>query len=726
MDSTPTTDGQRPPRAAAFNEPTHDHPAGLARRELAVLLVSDDDARAAHLRALLTAATDTATHVDRVHTAAAAIDALAIGPHDAYLVDGGDAPAAGLEVAAALLAHEPLAPVLLLCEQPDRDADVEAAAAGVSDFLVIPALDPATLERSLRFSIAHRRTLRALADSEERLALAVHGANDGLWDWDLRDHSLYVSPRWRTMLGVEDADLVPGPGAWLDRVHPDDRETLEQAIEAHLAGETGQLEVEHRLWSGAGGYRSVVARGRAVPGEDGRPARMAGSLADVTERRATEARLEHDALHDTLTGLANRALFLDRLELTLRRSRREPADLCCAVLFLDLDRFKLVNDTLGHQGGDRLLMDVARRLESALRPGDTVARLGGDEFTVLLDDVHDVREAIVVAERVHDALTAPFRLESRELFVSTSIGIALAGPGAEPDQVLRDADTAMYRAKTDGRACHAVFDGDMRRQVAARLDLETELRRAVEEDALTVHYQPIVRVGDGRLAGFEALCRWPSGAWRFRTPEEFVSVAEETGLIVPLGRAVLRDACRRLAAWRRAHGYGDLTVHVNVSARELMDPGFVDGLATVLSQTGADPDGLRLEIDETALMEHPERGRATLVQIREQLGVRAHIDDFGSGASALRDLHSFPGDAVKMDRSFVADLGTSTGSLEIARAVVGLAHGLGLEVIAEGVETREQLALLRELGCELAQGFYIAAPLAAADAEALLYPPAAA
>jgi diguanylate cyclase (GGDEF)-like protein/PAS domain S-box-containing protein len=716
MDTTPATDGQRQPTAAAPHDPAGEpSPGGLA-----VLLVSDDDARAAHVRALLGDAPDTRAHLDRVHTIGAALAALAIGPHDAYLVDAGDAPHAGVETAAALLERAPRAPVILLGGRADLEADVEAAEAGVSDFLTAPTLDAATLGHSLRYAIAHRRTLRALEDSEQRYALAAQATDDGLWDWDLRDHSLYVSPRWRAMLGVEHADLGSGPGAWLDRVHPDDRAAVREAIDAHLDGRSPQLAVEHRLLAAAGEYRSVVARGLAVAGPDGRPVRMAGSLADVTDRRTTEAQLQHDALHDSLTGLPNRALFLDRLELTLRRSRRQPVDVCCAVLFLDLDRFKVVNDSLGHQGGDRLLTEVARRLESALRPGDTVARLGGDEFTVLLDEVGDVREAIVVADRIHAALAAPFRLEGRELPVSTSIGIALAGPGARADQVLRDADAAMYRAKSDGRACHAVFDTAMRERMTARLALEAELRQALEEDALTVHYQPIVRVADGGLAGFEALCRWPAGAWRFRRPEEFVSVAEETGLIVPLGRAVLRDACRRLAAWRATPGGEEITVSVNVSARELDEPGFADHVATVLGQTGADPSGLRLEVGEQALAERPERARAALAAVSERLGVRAHIDDFGSGASVLRHLCDFPCDAVKMDRPLVADLGRGEASLAIARAVVGLAHGLGLAVIAEGVETPEQLELLRELGCELAQGYQIAAPLTAAEAEALL------
>jgi diguanylate cyclase (GGDEF)-like protein len=442
----------------------------------------------------------------------------------------------------------------------------------------------------------------------------------------------------------------------------------------------------------------------------------------VSTRALTQlAELRHDALHDALTGLPNRALFLDRLELSLRRSRRQSEDFCCAVLFLDLDRFKLVNDSLGHLVGDRLLMAVAKRLEAALRPGDTVARIGGDEFTLLLDDIGDVHGASVVAERLHESLSAPFEVDSREVYVSASIGIALVTPDRAPEDVVRDADVAMYRAKAQGGARHAVFDEAMHERLMARLELETGLRRALERDELRVLYQPVIQTATGQIAGFEALCRWTDGSGHAVEPREFVAIADETGLILPLGRFVLSEACRQLATWR-AHPRGkELSVSVNVSGRQLADPGFVRLVTDALSEARLDPRGLRLEVAERSMMDDPEASRRVLSRLFDEHSVAARIDDFGLGASSLRQLHRFPGDAVKMDRTFVVPMLEDEGSRDIVKAIVALAHNLGMEVIAEGVETQAHLDHLKLLGCEYAQGFYIAGPLDAGAATALLH-----
>jgi diguanylate cyclase (GGDEF)-like protein len=459
----------------------------------------------------------------------------------------------------------------------------------------------------------------------------------------------------------------------------------------------------------------------AVRDGQGRATRVVGSQTDVTDRKKAEQRLQHDALHDALTGLPNRVLFLDRLDQAIRRAQRAHPEAAAAVLFLDLDRFKLVNDSLGHQVGDQLLIAVARRLESAVRPPDTVARLGGDEFTVLLDDVSDVHEASLVAERVHQTLRTPFDIDERELFIDASIGIALADPGASPDTVLRDADVAMYRAKADGKGRHAVFDGRMHEQVMRRLDMETELRKVIEEQCLEVVYQPIVQAATGRIAGFEALTRWPDSNGGFVEPSEFVPIAEETGLIVPLGRWVLKAACAQLAAWREHPNGAGLIVSVNVSHRQLADPEFGLILQEALAETGLDPAALRLEVKENALSREPDAVHRALTHALEEHGVRSHIDDFGTGASSLRLLHGFPGDAVKVHRALVIGMGVEPGAFEIVKALVGLAHNLGLEVIAEGVETAAQLDHLKLLGCEFAQGFHVSAPLRPQDATALLH-----
>ncbi len=433
----------------------------------------------------------------------------------------------------------------------------------------------------------------------------------------------------------------------------------------------------------------------------------------ASDHRRSVERLQHDALHDALTGLPNRTLFLDRLEQSLRRARRRGPESGAAVLFLDLDRFKVVNDSLGHHAGDQLLQSVALRLDAALRPGDTVARMGGDEFTVLLEDVTDPREATVVAERVLATLADPFPIAGRELHVSGSVGIALGGPDVDPEELIRDADVAMYRAKAEGKARHAVFDAHMHRHVLARLDLETDLRRAIETQTLQVLFQPIMRTVSCEITAFEALCRWEV------EPREFVAIAEETGLILPLGRFVLREAARRAAEW-------DTCICVNVSGRQLADRGFTRSVEEALAQSGARPANLRLEVTESAMTQDPERALRTLTDLRTRVGVSANLDDFGTGASSLRFLHRFPGDALKIDRSLVIDMLTDTGSNEIVKAIVGLAHNLGMEVVGEGVESAEHLEKLRLLGCELAQGFHLSPPLTAEAAAHLLAPPRAA
>ena len=688
--------------------------------QLVVLAVQADEHTHAPVRAALKAIEGRRYEVHWVTTPAAALAALDEHPHDAFLIDRdlGDPAHSGLELARAVLAHTPYAPVILLDDAADRETDLAATEAGVADYLVHPS--PATLERSLRYAVTHQRALRRLAESEERHALALQGANDGLWDWDVRADKLYFSPRWKAMLGHAEEEIGDAPGEWLGRVHPDDRAGLTQALEAHLTGATQHFESEHRIQHRDGDYRWMLARGSAVRDPAGRATRVVGSQTDVTDRRQAEQRMQHDALHDALTGLPNRVLFLDRLAQAIRRAQRRDPATCAAVLFLDLDRFKVVNDSLGHHVGDRLLVAVARRLESALRPGDTVARLGGDEFTILLDDVCDAREATVIAERVQTTLQDPFHLDGRELVVAASIGIALADPDAAPGDVMRDADVAMYRAKAEGKGRHAVFDARMHQLVMRRLDLETDLRRAIEAGELEVFYQPIVQAATGRIVGFEALSRWPGGDGAQIDPADFVPIAEETGLIVALGRQVLETASRQIAEWRRLPGGAGLTVGVNVSHRQLTEPGFATELAAVLSSSQLDPRALRLEVREHDLARDTEATRRMLAKVLDTLGVRWQIDDFGTGASSLRLLHRFPGDAVKIFGPLVSGMGREGGSFEIVKAIVALAHNLGLEVIAEGVETAEQLEHLRVLGCEFAQGFHVSAPLAARDARALL------
>ncbi|MBI1723955.1 MAG: EAL domain-containing protein, partial [Gemmatimonadetes bacterium] len=564
-----------------------------------------------------------------------------------------------------------------------------------------------------------KRTEDALRQSEERYALAAAGANDGLWDWDLTKNEVYYSSRWKAMLGYDDAAIGNSPEEWFGRVHHDDLEWLKVTLDGHLAGATAHFEAAHRIRHRDGTLRWMLTRGLAVRDATGRAYRVAGSQTDITERKVTEQQLMHDAFHDALTGLPNRALFMDELVHSVHRAKRRK-DYAFAVLYLDVDRFKLVNDSLGHGAGDQMLVALARRLQEAVRPGDRVARLGGDEFAVLLDDVTDGSDATRVAGRIQEALEAPLDLAGREVFSTASIGIALSLTGYDrAEDALRDADLASYRAKAQGRDRCEVFDLGMHARAVARLELETDLRRALERREFGLDYQPIVALESGDIVGFEALLRWRHPHRGLLGPGEFVPVAEDTGLIVPIGRWVLREACRQLCEWRRAFpDRSTLGISVNVSFKQLLRVDLPQHVEQVLAEAELQARRLHLEVTENVIMEHAEAVASVLARLKD-LNVRLHMDDFGTGYSSLSNLRRFPVDALKIDRLFVSRM-EEAENLEIVRTIIALAHHLGLRVIAEGVETGTQAAQLRALECEYGQGFLYSRPVSAEAAAALL------
>ncbi|MET0283040.1 MAG: EAL domain-containing protein [Polyangiales bacterium] len=566
----------------------------------------------------------------------------------------------------------------------------------------------------------HARALRAEDElervRERRYALAARGAEDGLWDWDLRTESMFRSPRWREIAGADDAGT---PRDAFARIHPEDVNDARAQLEAHLAGETPSYEHAHRIRRDDGSWRWVLERGIASRSA-GEPVRMVGLLTDISAHKESEERLRHHAFHDALTGLPNRALFMDRVQHAVARARRAPAG-TFAVLMLDLDRFKNVNDSLGHLAGDRLLIRVAERIGACVRDGDTVARLGGDEFSVLLESLHSDHEAERVAEQIQRALSTPIPLDGHDLVTSASIGIVLARDDAfDALSLLRRADQAMYAAKKQGRGRQVLFEPSAHSNSSLRLTLETSLRAALNAGQLRVYFQPIVSVATGEATGFEALVRWPHPKLGLVSPAELVPVAEESGAIVQLGDFVMEEACRALRRLEAAfHPSEPFRMAVNLSPRELARDDLQARVERILERTQIAPTALVLEVTESALMGDTNAGQEAFRKLRER-GVRVHMDDFGTGYSSLSYLHKFPLDALKIDASFTGRLHDSAGAEEIVRTVLSIANDLSLDVIAEGVENREQLERLRLLGCHEAQGFLFGAPLPLEALEALL------
>ncbi len=564
------------------------------------------------------------------------------------------------------------------------------------------------LRRDVSAELEERKELR---HSLHRYALAAAGANDGMFGWDLGTDELLLSARWRGMLGYPAEELRGVPADWLERVHPSEKVSLKARIDAHIAGESDHLEAEYRIRHADGGWRWMLCRGLVERDDGGEPLLLAGSQADITRQKSAELRLRHEALHDALTGLPNRVLFEDRLHQALGRVRRTPGRLV-AVLFVDLDRFKNINDSFGHAAGDRLLQEIARRLRRAVRTTDTVARIGGDEFTVLLDGVRDADEIAMLSERIQECVRIPILLAGQELIVSGSVGVATSdGTASNTDTLLRDSDTAMYRAKAAGRDRAITFDPSMREEVLGLVEAEHQLRRGIGNGELLLHYQPILRLGDRRVVGFEALVRWERQGHGVVLPGEFLHIAQEAGLMAELEQWVFESACLQIAAWRESGALPPGShVAVNVSPDRLMHTDLVDQVAEVLDRTGVPPSALRLEITESSLIGDELATAMVLEQLRD-LGVQLCLDDFGTGYSSLSYVHRYPVDVIKIDRSFTSGLPGDHGSEAIIRAILGMSEGLGIEVIAEGVETLDQLERLEELGCHGAQGYFLGHPV---------------
>ena len=623
-------------------------------------------------------------------------------------------------LASLCLAHsiaDPLVQLAAVARRISMDKDysvrAEIHSGGETGFLVasfnemLPQIE--SRERALKDALS------SLQKSEERYALAARGANDGLWDWNLVTGAIYFSTRWSQMLGYSESESWSTPEQWFRNIHAEDRERVQTAIAAHRGGKTLEFVSEYRMRQKLGGYIWTLSRGIAVRNSTGEAIRMAGSQTDITEGK----------IADPLTRLPNRPYFMDRLESAIETARQ--LNKLFAVLFVDFDQFKQVNDSLGHAAGNELLIDFAGWLRAggcsnSRRNGSAesvVARIGGDEFAILLGHIQRETDASKIATRILKRLGEPFYIDRRKIFVSASIGIALSSTGATPEELLHNADTAMYQAKTNGKARFEFFNDGLRKLVVTRFEIETGLRKAIDAHQLVLYYQPIVTASGSRLWGLEALVRWNHPERGLILPGEFIPVAEESDLIVLLGRWVLVESCRQMAEWQNTFSsVPSLTISVNVSARQLSDTRMVEDVQFALAKSGLNPKSLALEMTESSIMGNAKQTLEILDRLKA-MNIRLQLDDFGTGYSSLSRLQRLPFDNLKIDHSFIRELSIDNSSLDIVKAITQLAHTLKLEVVAEGVETEAQLCCLRQLGCDYMQGFLFSKPVDAKAAEGL-------
>ena len=562
-----------------------------------------------------------------------------------------------------------------------------------------------------------REAEEALRKSEEQFRLTFEMAPIGMAISTLEGKFQKVNQALCDALGYSSAELLEL--SFVEISHPEDWEIHRNLERKLIQSEETNFQIEKRFIAKNGRIVDTLLKVLLVYDADDRPLHFNNQIVDITERKSMEQQLLHDALHDALTGLPNRALFMDRLEQQLKKSQSQTNHLF-AVLFLDLDRFKVVNDSVGHLVGDKLLIEIAHRLEKSISPTDTVARLGGDEFTILLENISSKSEATLVAESIYQTLTFPFYIDGYELFSTASIGIALSSQGYEkPEDMLRDADLTMYSAKEQGKARYEVFDCSMRDRALQRLELETDLRRAMERQEFEVYYQPITSLALGTLAGFEALVRWNHPTKGSIKPADFIPVCEETGSIVPLGNWLLKQACQAARNWQLKYPeHPAIKISVNLSPQQFRVQ-LIEEVETALAETNLPGKLLKLEITESVLIDNLATVTEIIHSLRKQ-EIQFSIDDFGTGYSSLSYLHQFPVDTIKIDRSFVSQMQPNGDNAAIVKAIVTLAHMLNMDIIAEGIETTAQLAQLKLLQCEYGQGFFFSKPLSEADADAFI------
>jgi diguanylate cyclase (GGDEF)-like protein len=635
----------------------------------------------------------------------------------------------GFEACAAIrrLPGGDMTPILMLTGLDDYESVSKAYEAGATDFSVKP-INVLVLIHRVRYMLRASRTLAKMLQSEERLAKAQRLARLGNWEWDLISGELHWSEEMYHLFGIDPGNWEPSRDKQLERVHPADKETVSRAVVEALRN-VRPYSLDFRIILPDGTERSVHEEAEVIFGKDRTAVRMLGATQDISERKEVEGQIRLLAYYDGLTHLPNRRLFMEKLDLALENARRREGSL--AVLFLDLDRFKQINDTLGHGAGDRLLQGVAERLRKCLRSSDAVARgdavsatddvarLGGDEFIVSITNVTRGEDAARVARRLQESLEQPFKLDENEVFVTASIGISLfPQDGTDLETLLKNADAAMYHAKDAGRSNYQFYSKSMNAAALQKLTLENKLRRALEREEFQLYFQPQIDVRSWSIIGAEALIRWRHPDLGLVMPVDFIGLAEETGLIMPIGEWVLRTACAQAKAWQDA-GHGPLVMAVNISGRQFRGKNLVQTIGQAIGGFGLDPRRVELEITESVLMRSVDETVNTLKALRA-MGPRIAVDDFGTGYSSLSYLRRFPVDTLKLDQSFIQDCVKDRGTAAIVAGVIDMAHGLGLEVIAEGVETAEQRTLLFQDGCHIMQGYLFGRPVPAAEFEQLL------
>lgn len=653
-------------------------------------------------------------------TFADALDRLRSAKHDLALVVCSD-DGRGQQLIRAWRAEGGRTPILTLAEVSNvgsREQREIFLKEGATESVQLADLSAPLLELAIESALRNSRLTRQLTELRERFGLAIRGAKDGMWEWNLENDALFFSQRWKELLGFDGDEIGTDTQEWFARVHPQDLSRLRTDLEALISGQKTHHSLEHRIRAKDGNFRWVLSRGVVQRTLDGHAVRLAGSMTDISEYRAREQSIREQSRQDAATSLPRRAAFMERLARAVELAR-EHADYGFAVLLVDVDRFGHLHDSVGTRSAETILAQIARRLEEAVDLDNFMARFGNETFAILLENVDDPSSATHVADAINVGLSEPVVINEEDIYVTVSIGVTSSARGyLSPEDVITDVSTAAAKARKGGKS-REVFNTQMRIEAMTMLRLEMQLRQAVERDEFALYYQPIMVLENQTLAGFEALVRWNHPRRGVVSPNEFIPIAETTGLIIPIGRWALHEAARQLAEWRREFELDDrtLSVSVNLSGRQTTDPRLLEEIDSAININGLSRGSLKIELTESVLMENADAVTDLLNQLRAK-GVLIYVDDFGTGYSSLSYLHQFPIDGLKIDKSFVDVLDGTAQSTAMVRTILDLASNLHVEVVAEGIEQGAQALQLYEMGCPLGQGFLFNKPLSPGDAYA--------